>query len=112
MPKELASPTSNKFAGHSQGPAGCNLFIFHLPIEWTETEVISYFSPFGNVISARIMCDKNTGKSRGYGFVSYDNHISSINAVKMMNGCQIAGKRLKVQLKKGEEVPNYLVPYV
>ena len=30
----------------------------------------------------------------------------------MMNGCQVEGKRLKVQLKKGEGVPNYLAPYV
>ena len=111
-PKELMSPNSNKFVGHSQGPAGCNLFIFHLPIEWTENELMSYFCPFGNVVSARIMCDKNTGKSKGFGFVSYDNHISSINAVKMMNGCQVSGKRLKVQLKKGEGVPNFFVPYV
>jgi CUG-BP- and ETR3-like factor len=112
VPKEMAIASSSKFLGHSQGPNGCNLFIFHLPIEWTETELIASFSPFGNVISARIMCDKNTGKSKGFGFVSYDNHISSINAVKMMNGCQVGGKRLKVQLKKGEGIPNYLLPYV
>ena len=107
-PKEVEAPPvvpvpAPKFAGHSQGPAGCNLFVFHLPIEWLEPELVSYFQPFGNVISSRIMCDKTTGKSKGYGFISYDNQVSAVNAVRMMNGFQVGNKRLKVQIKKGEE---------
>jgi len=103
VPLQTAAP---KFPGHSQGPAGCNLFVFHLPIEWSEAELISYFNPFGNVISSRIMCDKTTGKSKGYGFISYDNQNSAIQAVRMMNGFQVGSKRLKVQIKKGEETPS------
>lgn len=112
VPKDsVVQSNGNKFAGHSQGPNGCNLFIFHIPIEWTESELISCFNPFGNVISSRIMCDKVTGKSKGYGFVSFDNQASANNAVRLMNGCQIGGKRLKVQLKKGEGSSGYPFPY-
>lgn len=103
--------SSNKqFVKPNQGPPGCNLFIFHLPNEWTESELISHFSPFGNVVSARIMTEKETKRSRGFGFVSYDNPQSAFTAMKQMNGYQASGKRLKVQIKKGENPPNIYSP--
>ena len=46
------------------------------------------------------MTDKESGRSRGFGFVSYDNPQSALAAVKSMNGFSVLGKRLKVQLKK------------
>lgn len=91
--------------GH--GPDGCNLFIFHIPNEMSNLDLFNFFSPFGNVISARIMVDNETGRSRGFGFVSYDNSRSASEAIAQMNGLQIGHKRLKVQYKKdkgcGEE---------
>ena len=107
QPPELAQ--NYKVPSPSQGPPGCNLFLFHLPIEWREQDLIKYFSPFGNVISARIMCEKETGRSKGFGFISYDSKISAVNAVKMMNGYQVLGKRLKVEIKKGEYLPEYVI---
>ncbi len=61
------------------------------------------FMAFGSLISARIMTDKVTGRSKGYGFVSYDNPQAAQHAVAMMNGHSVFGKRLKVELKKGDE---------
>ena len=58
------------------------------------------FSPFGNVISAKVFIDKNTNLSKCFGFVSYDNSVSAKNAINSMNGFQIGLKRLKVQLKR------------
>ena len=52
---------------NSQGPPGCNLFIFHIPNDMTNRDLFTYFQPFGNVISARIMVDRETGRSRGFG---------------------------------------------
>ena len=106
-PPELAQ--SHRTPAPSQGPPGCNLFLFHLPIEWSEQDMIKFFSPFGNVISARIMCEKDSGRSKGFGFISYDSKISAVNAVKMMNGFQVLGKRLKVEIKKGEYLPEYVI---
>ncbi|ETW08904.1 hypothetical protein H310_01396 [Aphanomyces invadans] len=83
-----------------QGPPGCNLFVFHIPNDMTNQDLFNYFQSFGNVISARIMVEKETGRSRGFGFVSYDNAPSADAAIKGMNGYQVGRKRLKVQHKK------------
>eukprot|EP00922_Rhytidocystis_sp_ex-Travisia-forbesii_P035796 GHVS01053102.1.p1 GENE.GHVS01053102.1~~GHVS01053102.1.p1 ORF type:complete len:479 (+),score=102.37 GHVS01053102.1:116-1552(+) len=85
------------------GPAGANIFIFHIPNEWTQQDLIQNFGSFGNVISGRIAQDRQTGRNRGFAFVSYDNPESASNAVNNMNGFMACGKRLKVTIKKGEE---------
>eukprot|EP00922_Rhytidocystis_sp_ex-Travisia-forbesii_P035451 GHVS01052615.1.p1 GENE.GHVS01052615.1~~GHVS01052615.1.p1 ORF type:complete len:532 (+),score=111.61 GHVS01052615.1:156-1751(+) len=85
------------------GPAGANIFIFHIPNEWTQQDLLQNFGSFGNVISGRIAQDRQTGRNRGFAFVSYDNADSASTAVNNMNGFMACGKRLKVTIKKGEE---------
>jgi len=89
-----------------QGPPGCNLFVFHIPNDMTNQDLFNYFATFGNVISARIMVEKESGRSRGFGFVSYDNAASADAAIKGMNGFQVGRKRLKVQQKKEKGGPG------
>jgi len=88
------------------GPPGCNLFVFHLPDDWTDDDLHEYFAPHGNVISAKVMKELGTGRSRGFGFVSYEDRVSSATAIKKMQGYKILGKRLKVEFKKGEQESN------
>lgn len=83
-----------------EGPAGANLFIYHLPIHFTDYDLLESFSPYGNVISAKVFIDKQTNISKCFGFVSYDNPMSAYHAIQAMHGFQIGTKRLKVQLKK------------
>ena len=84
----------------NKGPQGSNLFVFHIPNNMTNLDMFQLFSPFGNLISVRIMVEKDTGRSRGFGFVSYDNPESAALAIKELNGYAIGNKRLKVQHKQ------------
>lgn len=84
----------------TEGPEGANLFIYHLPQEFSDQDLMQTFMPFGNVISAKVFIDKQTNLSKCFGFVSYDNPVSAQAAIQAMNGFQIGMKRLKVQLKR------------
>jgi len=89
------------------GPMGANIFVFHIPINWTDDDFNAHFSPFGQIISAKIHQDPITKGSKGFGFVSYASPSAATMAIKGMSGFDTKqGKFLKVTIKKGEEQYN------
>jgi len=66
---------------------------------------LATFSPFGNVLSAKVFIDKVTKQSKCFGFVSYDQPSSANMAISNMNGFYLDGKRLRVSLKTKKDKP-------
>eukprot|EP00747_Dinoflagellata_sp_TGD_P163349 gnl/TRDRNA2_/TRDRNA2_181928_c0_seq1.p1 gnl/TRDRNA2_/TRDRNA2_181928_c0~~gnl/TRDRNA2_/TRDRNA2_181928_c0_seq1.p1 ORF type:complete len:332 (+),score=85.01 gnl/TRDRNA2_/TRDRNA2_181928_c0_seq1:79-1074(+) len=104
-PLALAATAANNPGG--VGPLGANIFVFHIPINWTDDDFNAHFSPFGQIVSAKIHADPITKASKGFGFCSYATTQAATMAIKGMNGFDTKqGKFLKVTIKKGEEQYN------
>ncbi|KAJ8472003.1 hypothetical protein OPV22_026346 [Ensete ventricosum] len=102
-PAKSPSPTTNS-GTQIEGPPGANLFIYHIPQEYGDQELSNAFQGFGRVLSAKVFIDKATGVSKCFGFISYDSPAAAQAAINVMNGFQLGGKKLKVQLKKENKV--------
>lgn len=87
----------------THGPLGANVFVFHIPNEWVERDLALHFAQFGPILSARIAADKVSGRRLGFGFVSFTTVAAARSAVESLNGFSVAGKRLKVTIKRGEQ---------
>ncbi|CAM9959662.1 unnamed protein product, partial [Scytosiphon promiscuus] len=96
-----------RWAKQSVGPTGANLFVYYLPGSLTDADLATAFSPFGEVLSAKVYYDRDTGESKGFGFVSYSTPEEAEAAISGMNGFFIGQKRLKVVRKRGQQADRY-----
>jgi CUG-BP- and ETR3-like factor len=87
------------------GPPNANLFVYNVPEGYTDADMNALFANFGNVISANVQKDLQTGRPKGYGFVSYDNGESAQAAIKALDGFVIGQKKLSVRIK-GQRAQN------
>eukprot|EP00746_Dinoflagellata_sp_MGD_P006184 gnl/MRDRNA2_/MRDRNA2_112043_c0_seq1.p1 gnl/MRDRNA2_/MRDRNA2_112043_c0~~gnl/MRDRNA2_/MRDRNA2_112043_c0_seq1.p1 ORF type:complete len:360 (-),score=63.57 gnl/MRDRNA2_/MRDRNA2_112043_c0_seq1:38-1033(-) len=85
------------------GPVGANLFVYHVPNSWDDSILKQHFEHFGKIMSCAIQRD-NEGRSKGFGFISYETQQAATAAIAGMNGFPVEGKWLKVQIKKGDEM--------
>jgi RNA recognition motif-containing protein len=72
------------------------LYVGNLPLEMTEAELKELFSEAGNVASAKIITDRQTGQPRGFGFVEMETKLEGQKAISMLNGRQVDGRVLAV----------------
>lgn len=96
------SVQANKVTIQAKGPAGANLFVLGIPENYGDMDLGNLFSNFGNVISSKVQVDIQSGHSKGFGFVSFDNATSAMAAISSMDGFMLGAKRLQVRVKKNE----------
>jgi CUG-BP- and ETR3-like factor len=80
--------------------------VLHLPLTFTNAALNDKFKEFGHITAAKIV--SKHGRSMGYGVVSYDKQDSAFEAIKRMDGRELAGKRVRVKLKKEEGAPHIM----
>ncbi|GFE55313.1 clustered-asparagine-rich protein [Babesia ovis] len=101
IPPMYAVESATSERSRTGSPNGTNLFIFHIPACWSDADLAMHFTPFGNLVSAKVQKDAS-GVNAGFGFVSYDNPQSAAAAVRLMKGYATNSKFLKVEYKKGD----------
>lgn len=72
------------------------IYVGNLPFRATEDELRDMFSEFGNVATTSIITDRETGRSRGFGFVEFTDDTEAENAIREMNGKPMQGRPLVV----------------
>ncbi len=75
---------------------GKKLYIGNLNFDTTDEELEQAFAEFGEVVSAVVVKDRVSGRSRGFGFVEYADEESAKNAQEGMNGKELSGRALRV----------------
>ncbi len=73
-----------------------NIFVSSLSFKTKKEELAELFAPYGEVTSARIILDKVTRRSKGYGFVEMDNEEQANAAIAALNGTEFMGRTINV----------------
>ncbi|MBI2998804.1 MAG: RNA-binding protein [Deltaproteobacteria bacterium] len=82
---------------------GNKLYVGGLPYSVTEGQLEEIFSPHGTVQSARVISDKFTGRSRGFGFVEMGSDAEAQKAIEALNGTELEGRTLVVNEARPQE---------
>lgn len=72
------------------------LFVSNLPFTLTEEEMSGFFSAVGQVLSVKIIHDKETQRSRGFGFVEMSTPDQAVKAIQKLDGLLLKGRPIKV----------------
>jgi RNA recognition motif-containing protein len=80
-----------------------NIYVSNIPYTATDDNLREAFAAFGNVTSARIIRDRMTGRSRGFGFVEMDEDEAGRKAVESVNGSEMLGRRINAREARPRE---------
>jgi len=81
-----------------------NIFVANLSFSTENDDLRSAFEEYGDVASAKVITDKFTGKSKGYGFVEMDDDQEAMSAIRNLNETVLDGRTIVV--KKAEHNPR------
>jgi RNA recognition motif-containing protein len=80
-----------------------NIYVGNLSYTASESELRDAFSAFGDVTSVKILMDRETGRSRGFGFVEMPNQSEGEAAISNLNGKDLGGRALRVNEARPRE---------
>lgn len=94
--QELAASVPIEASWHNDYKDTAYIYFGGLPSELNEGDVLTVFSQYGVPVHVRLVRDKDTGKSQGFGFLKYEDQRSTVLAVDNLNGINLLGRTLRV----------------
>ncbi|KAI9217988.1 hypothetical protein BC828DRAFT_389802 [Blastocladiella britannica] len=95
-----------KGSWHDEYRHSAMVFAGGFPFELTEGDLLTIFSQFGEIVDIRLVRDKDTGKSKGFAFLKYEDQRSTDLAVDNLNGATVADRTLRVDHIKSYRRPE------
>ena len=80
-----------------------NIYVSNLSFNVQDEDLKEFFTPYGEVTSAKIINDKESGRSRGFGFVEMPDDAASKKAIAELDGATVDGRAIKVSVAKPRE---------
>lgn len=103
----VAAEASVQALHNAHVPPGVNLFAFGIPDDFNDRELAEMFRPYGRVLYAKVGVGRDTEHAKGYGFITMDSLQAAEAAIRAVNGMHVLGKRIKVELQRGEYDAQY-----
>lgn len=77
-----------------------NIYVGNLPFSTTSDDLENLFGQYGDVSRAQVISDRDTGRSRGFGFVEMEDDDAATAAIEATNGSDLGGRDLKVNVAR------------
>jgi hypothetical protein len=102
-PSSSALDSFPSYFAHALGGTMTKLFVGSLPFDVTEDQLHEMFKAHGTVASAVLISDRDTGRSRGFGFVEMPTEAEAQAAIQALNGTEVGGRRIAVSVARPME---------
>ena len=80
-----------------------NIYVSNLSFNVKDEDLKEFFTPYGEVSSAKVITDRETGRSRGFGFVEMSDETASQKAIAELNGATVESRSISVSVAKPKE---------
>ena len=80
-----------------------NIYVSNLSFAVVDEDLRSYFAEYGEVTSAKVIMDKYTNRSKGFGFVEMTDDAAAEKAIAELNGATVEGRQIKVNVARPKE---------
>lgn len=80
-----------------------NIYVSNLSFTVQDEDLKGFFADYGEVTSAKVIMDKETNRSRGFGFVEMSDEAAGQKAIKELDGAQVDGRPIRVNVAKPRE---------